>query len=194
MPLRNVQSVALFNNENKTITIRRTVQYLPRNIPVHDGVKFLHETKKGYIIEKSPKNETSERILYIDEGEIGLLSAYRNWWLQQRLLNGDQWTDTDKLFIKENGGVMHPDSVTDFTKKLLKKYNLPHFSPHSLRHTNISLMIAACVDLKTAASRAGHANINMISAVYAHQIQSANAKAAEKLNCILNIKKGVTRA
>jgi len=141
---------------------------------------------KGQIIEKEPKAKSSARSIAVDEGVITLLREYRAWWIEQRFLNGHRWIDTNKLFTKENGGIMHPDSITDFTKKFIKANNLPYFTPHSLRHTNISLMIAAGVDIKTVSSRAGHANITTTGNIYTHQIQSANAKAAEKIGNILN--------
>jgi len=76
---------------------------------------------------------------------------------------------------------MHPDSVTDYTVKFLDAHSLPYFTPHSLWHTNVSLMIAAEVDIKTVSSRSGHANVTTAGNIYTHQIQSANARAAEKL-------------
>jgi len=75
---------------------------------------------------------------------------------------------------------MHLASITDYTKKFIKANHLPYLTPYSLRHTNISLMIAAGVDIKTASSWAGHANVTTTGNIYTHQIQSANAKAAEK--------------
>jgi hypothetical protein len=141
---------------------------------------------KGRLIEKEPKTQSSIRCISVDSGVIGLLVEYEKWWMEQRTLNGDRWVETDKLFIKEDGGVMHPDSITDFTSKFREANDLPHFSPHSLRHTNISLMIAAGVDIKTVSSRAGHANVTTTGNIYTHQIQSANARAAEKLGDILS--------
>ena len=98
--------------------------------------------------------------------------------------------EKNKLFIKDNGGIMHPDSVTDYASKFRIANDLPHFSPHSLHHTNISLMIANGVDIKTASSRAGHANVSVTGNIYTHQIQSANARAAEKIGSIFNLSKG----
>ena len=170
--------------EGKVMSIRRTVQYAvsPKyEYTDADGVKH-----KGRIIEKEPKTKSSSRTIVVDDGVIDLLREYRKWWLQQKLFNGDRWIQTEKLFIAENGGVMHPDSVTDFVYKFTKRNNLPFFTPHSLRHTNISLMIAAGVDIKTVSCRAGHSNISTTGNIYAHQIQSANARAAEKIGNIFN--------
>lgn len=167
-----------------TISIRRTVQYVT-------GEKYSYTddngvAHKGRLIEKEPKTKSSMRVIAVDSGVIDLLTEYKKWWSQQRLLCGDTWIETNKLFIKENGGIMHPDSVTDYTSKFIKRYNVPRFTPHSLRHTNVSLMIASGVDIKTVSSRAGHANISTTGNIYTHQIQSANARAAEKLGALFN--------
>jgi len=47
-------------------------------------------------------------------------------------------------------------------------------------------MIATGVDIKTVSSRAGHANVTTTGNIYAHEIQSANARAAEKIGDIFS--------
>ena len=165
------------------MNIKRTVQYVVA--PKYEYTDENGVFHKGALIEKEPKTKTSERYISLDDGALSLLTAYKTWWDEQKVLNGDRWVETDKLFIKENGGVMHPDSITDFTKKFIKANNLKKFSPHSLRHTNISLMIANGIDIKTVSSRAGHASISTTSNIYAHQIKSANVKAGERIGNIL---------
>lgn len=168
--------------KNSTISIKRTIQYVVAPKYQHTDEKgILH---KGRLIEKEPKTKSSVRVIAVDNGVIFLLTDYRHWWTRQKLLNGDRWVDTNKLFIKENGGVMHPDSITDFCRKFARAYGLPFFTPHSLRHSNISLLISHGVDIKTVSTRAGHSNVTTTGNIYTHQIQSANARAAEKLGDI----------
>ncbi|NLB81532.1 MAG: tyrosine-type recombinase/integrase [Clostridiaceae bacterium] len=170
--------------KSNLIHIKRTVQYVV-------GTKYEYTDEngvfhKGRLIEKEPKTKSSIRYISVDDGVMYLLNDYKKWWLEQKLLNGDRWVKTNKIFIKENGGVMHPDSITEYTKKFVKQNNLPHFTPHSLRHTNISIMIANGVDIKTVSARAGHSNITTTGNIYTHQIQSANAKAADKIGNIFS--------
>jgi len=56
---------------------------------------------------------------------------------------------------------------------------------HSLRHTNASILIASGVDLKTVSSRLGHSNISTTGNIYAHVINTADAKASDALENIL---------
>lgn len=98
--------------------------------------------------------------------------------------------DNDRLFIKDDSTPMHPDSITAWTYDFIKKYDLPKFSPHSLRHTNASLLIANGVNIPTVSKRLGHANVSTTTKIYSHAIQSADEKAAdilaEKLNPLKN--------
>jgi integrase len=168
--------------ESQLITIRRTVQYVTGKKYEHIDDKGVF--RKGRLIEKPPNTKESARPIAVDEHVIALLKHYKAWWDEQRELNGSQWIPTDKLFITVNGGVMHPDSLNDYVGKFFIRHQLPHFSPHTLRHTNISMMIAQGVDIKTVSARAGHSNVSTTGNIYTHQIKSANAKAAEKLGNI----------
>jgi len=171
--------------ENKLIHIYRTSQYIP---------------SLG-IITKDTKNITSERTIMLPDNAFELLAEYKKYWLKMRSQMGDMWQDkiiitygdgkhetveNDRLFIKDDSSPMHPDSITSWTEKFIKKHNLPKFSPHSLRHTNASLLIANGINIPTVSKRLGHANVSTTTKIYSHAIQAADEKAAnilaEKLN------------
>lgn len=171
--------------DNKLIHIYRTSQYI---------------TSLG-IITKDTKNIASERTIKLPDNAFKLLAEYRRYWLEMRLMMGDLWQskitvtysdgkqeviDNDRLFIKDDSTPMNPDSLTAWTDKFVKKYNLPKFSPHSLRHTNASLLIANGVNIPTVSKRLGHANVNTTTRIYSHAIQSADEKASEILEEKLN--------
>jgi integrase len=169
------------------IHIRRTAQYLC-------SPKLASGARKGRIIEKETKTKSSARSIAVDGSVTALLSEYRRWWTQQRATLGDAWIETNKVFITDFGGIMHPDSVTDYLVKFTKSHGLPRITPHGLRHSNISLMISAGVNIATVSSRAGHASISTTANIYTHAIQAANAKAAEKIGSILNVDNSVDKA
>ena len=67
-------------------------------------------------------------------------------------------------------------------KLILKANNLPlDLNVHSLRHTNASLLIAQGVDVRTVASRLGHAQASTTLDIYAHAFDKNKRKAQEKL-------------
>lgn len=171
--------------QNNTIDIYRTSQYV-----LGMGV-----------ITKDTKNASSQRVIRLPDKAFELLYEYRQWWEEQRsTLQGiwqerieitytdgkTEWVKNDRLFIQEDGSPMNPDSLTDWTSKFVKRHGLPPFSPHSLRHTNASLLIANGVNISTVSKRLGHSNISTTAKIYTHAIQSADEKAASVLEGQLN--------
>ena len=68
--------------------------------------------------------------------------------------------------------------------KILKAAGLPHRSVHSLRHTNITMQIAAGVLLVTVAGRAGHARTSTTTDIYSHFLKSSDKAAARMLESV----------
>ena len=59
---------------------------------------------------------------------------------------------------------------------------MPHYTLHSLRHTNIALQIAAGVPIVTVSKRAGHARTSTTTDIYAYALESTDQVAAEKIS------------
>ena len=174
--------------ENRIIHIKRTSQYV-----------------KGMgIITKSPKNETSYRTIKLSESMFEVLLEYHNYWLKLRRDLLDIWQNAieitladgskkriinDRLFIKDDTTPMNPDSLTGWTQKFIERHNLPYFSPHSLRHTHATLLIAEGVSIPTVSRRLGHSSIATTSKIYVHAIQSADEIASDIIDDKLNLGK-----
>ena len=70
--------------------------------------------------------------------------------------------DNDLLFTQWNGKPMHPNSVNTWWKKFKADNKLPdNLKFHGLRHTNITQLLKAGVDLGTVANNAGHSTKTM---------------------------------
>lgn len=63
---------------------------------------------------------------------------------------------------------------------------LAHHTVHSIRHTNITMQIAAGVPIVTVADRAGHARTSTTTDIYSHFLKSSDKTAAKKLEDIFN--------
>ena len=59
---------------------------------------------------------------------------------------------------------------------------------HSLRHTNATLLIRQGVNVRTVAGRLGHSLTSTTLNIYSHELQSADAAAADSLAEIFNKK------
>ena len=166
--------------ENKQLHIYRTSQYI-------SGMG---------IITKSTKTVSSERTIRLPDAVFDTLALYCEQWHEQKKEMGDKWHDTievkyidgktefvenDRIFIKSDSTPMHPDSITSWTESFVKRHALPKFTPHSLRHTNASLLIANGVNIPTVSKRLGHSTVATTTKIYSHAIQSADEKAAHVL-------------
>lgn len=134
------------------------------------------------IYTKEPKTAGSVRRLTIPALLMEQLVAYKKWYDNTAELWGDRWVHSDRLFVQECGKPIAPDTVHFLLNKLLKESGLRHITVHSLRHTNITLQIAAGVPLVTVAGRAGHSRTSTTTDIYSHFIQSSDKFAADALD------------
>lgn len=155
--------------KNNIIDISRTSLYLS------DRGVFDDETK----------TETSKRVIKIPSVAMDLLKEHRLQQTKELFKLGDKWIKSNKVFTQWNGKPIHPDTLTGWFAKFVKKNNLPPIHLHSLRHTNATLLIASGADLRTVSKRLGHSNMTTTSNIYTHAIQSADERAAELLEDIL---------
>ena len=99
--------------------------------------------------------------------------------------------DNDYLFTQDNGERLYPSTFAGWMNKMLRSANIDHYSLHSLRHTNITMQIAAGVPLVTASARAGHARTSTTSDVYAYALRSSDRAAADTIDRIFGDKESV---
>lgn len=145
---------------------------------------LLYSPEKG-LYESSPKTSTSIRVIAIPQEITKLLKEYKQWYLQQKLLNSSRWKNSNFLFVKDDGSPMHPDSVTDWLSKFANRHNLPHINPHAFRHTMASILYFNNVDSITISKRLGHSKVSTTSDIYAHIIKQADSGASEKIADVL---------
>ena len=148
----------------------------------------LYLPGKG-IFEDTTKNKSSERIIQVPRDMIELLAEYKKEQLQMRLKVGDKWNESGKIFTTPFSDPIHPDSLSSWFSKFIKKNNLPDIHLHSLRHTNATLLIANGTNIRTVAKRLGHASPTTTGNIYAHAIKTADEMASDTLQDILNQRK-----
>lgn len=130
------------------------------------------------------KNDTSTRVIGIDEETTAIL---KRWRLEQRKdflkrgisINRSQFVFTDE----ENKTFMYRDHLRD----MMKKYPEKQIDIHGFRHTHATLLLDAGVNYKDVQARLGHKSADMTMNVYAHPIQNdqqITAKFTQYLNTI----------
>lgn len=142
-------------------------------------------SRKGMKL-KAPKTKNSTRSIAIPEILINELQIYKSWYEDERKKWGDLWIDTNSVFTQRTGERIHPANIKQWVDKTCKLAGIPHYSVHSLRHTNITLQIMAGVPLVTVAGRAGHSRTSTTTDIYAYYVQSSDKEAAQTLNNIFS--------
>lgn len=140
------------------------------------------------IFEDATKTFSSNRVIKLPPDIITLLNQHKIAQITQRLELGDNWHDSNKIFTSLNGQPLHPDTLSSWFGRFVKKNNLPKISLHSLRHTNATLMIANGIDIKTVSKRLGHSNVTTTGNIYTHAIQASDERASEMLENIFKRK------
>jgi integrase len=85
--------------------------------------------------------------------------------------------DSGYVFQNASGGFIRPCRASELFRELAERCGLATTSLHNLRHTDLSWLVAAGVDIRTVAGVAGHSTPNVTLSIYAHLIPVAQAKA-----------------
>ncbi len=126
------------------------------------------------------------RYVNVPQGVMDILKQWKDEQAEIACAVGDEWTDTDYVFTRENGQPMCPNSLLYFFNKLEKDYNLPHIHPHKFRHSQASILINEGVDIVTVSKRLGHAKTSTTSDIYAHMLRKSDETASNVINDVLN--------
>lgn len=151
--------------ENSVVKVNVTSQYIPG---------------KGTFEKDKPKNSTSKREIAYDDEINPILEEYLEWREQQKKACGDKWSESGKLFVRENGKPMYTYTPYKWFKSFLEKKGLPNLTFHGLRHTHPTLLLEmGFEDLNEIQKRMGHADIRTTINYYAHKTESVDRKAAK---------------
>jgi integrase len=91
----------------------------------------------------------------------------------------------DLVFRTPDGSALDPDNFTHTTYAATLHAGVGRWSPHELRHSAASLLIAQGVPLKVVSETLGHSSIRVTSDVYGHLLEPAKQEAAEAMSAAL---------
>lgn len=106
-----------------------------------------------------PKTARSRRSISLDPGTVVALCAHRARQLEERLQWGAAWTDSGLVFTREDGSLIHPQSVSDAFEAHARRAGLPAIRFHDLRHTFATIALSAGTHPTIVSDRLGHASI-----------------------------------
>lgn len=149
-----------------------------KNSKIKIDSTLLYSSDRG-IYENATKTG-DVRFLKLPAETMAILREYKKYWFELRAKNGDRWKQSDYVFVRDDGTVIHPDSITAYLRRFSAKHpELPHINPHAFRHTVASVLINNGQDIVTVSRRLGHSRTSTTLDVYSHLIAEADADASE---------------
>lgn len=180
--------------EAKTITVNKSVA-------VEEG---------GTVVKDGAKTESGERVVYIPDKLVDYLATVdrKNNLLvcpsaKGKVMSNTSWKrlwesylgELNRLYGDFSKQIIYVNGVpTQFTLPQSKHnphkvpFVIPNITAHWLRHTYITMLYLAGVDVMTAKEQAGHADIKTTMQIYTHLDKKYKVKQIDKLNDFLGQK------
>lgn len=138
------------------------------------------------LVRSETKTRTSRRTVHVPGQVVAVLRSHRARQLEERLRAGDEWTNlplgADLVFRTEFGTALDPANFRHYTYAATEKAGIGRWTPHELRHSAASLLIAMGVPLKVISETLGHSSIRVTADVYGHLLDDARAQAAAAMS------------
>jgi integrase len=158
------------NFEENTISITKTY-YNPTN----NMVNYKLQT---------PKTKNSTRIVEVDHLVIDTLKSYIASNKEFKMLHRKTYYDKGYILPNKESHPGYPRTIKQYNirmSRLLKLAGLNEsLTPHSLRHTHVSLLAEAQVPLQEIMDRLGHKDDDTTKQVYLHVTKTRKKEASQK--------------
>ena len=137
------------------------------------------EQTKGSLRFKAPKTKNGRRNVSISPWLVAELRAHRAKQQERRLSLGQGKAPDDALvFARWDGKTRAPHWLTQKFAHTMATLKID-CTLHGLRHTHVSQLIAAGLDVLTISRRIGHASAAITLDVYGHMFKNTDTRAAE---------------
>ncbi len=116
--------------------------------------------------ESDPKNEQSRRDVPLNDEAVKILKTVQSW--QADAAQDQAWQASGYVFTTRDGKPQHPNNMKRKLNLLCQAGGIRYLSPHSLRHTFVSLQSRNGVPLERVSRLIGHKNPTVTLQVYRH--------------------------
>jgi integrase len=127
------------------------------------------------------KSEDSDRINVVDQATADALKAWRKAQLAERLAWGEAWTDSGRVFTREDGTPLRPGWVSTRFDTLVERAGLPPITLHGLRHGAATMLLAAGQPPKVISEVLGHSTVSFTMDVYTEVAEELADSAASAI-------------
>lgn len=169
----------------------------PARMAVNAGVTRI---RGEGLIRSATKTHGSKRVLHMPPQVVEALRRHRRRQTEERLALGSDWQakplGVDLVFRSELGTALDPDNLRRHVYRTTRETFTPRaewpkrdeawppgaqWSPHELRHSAASLLIAQAVPIEVVSETLGHSSIKVTADVYSHLFDGSKARAADAM-------------
>ena len=150
-------------------------------VDLGEGIAYVRETGGG----AGPKSDASVRVVPLPGPVVQALKAWRARQAADQLAWGRDWTDTGRVFTREDGSDVPGQWTSNRFEILAYRAGLPPVRFHDLRHGAASLCKAAGLDSKFISALLGHSRTSFTDATYVLVFPEVAKAAAEAAAAIV---------
>ena len=166
----------IFGLEWKHISFEQSQVHIEQAAPYVPG-------HPGYL--KPPKTKSSRRIVSLSAYVMELFKKHQEEQTLQEQELANQWIKTERVFTQWNGTPSNPCSFSKWLTKFVKENDLPHLTPHGLRHWSATYLTNLGVDIRTISGRLGHSRTSTTTDIYSHLIRNSEQESAKVIGDFL---------
>jgi len=127
------------------------------------------------------KTQGSRRTLHLSTGLVTTLRAHAARQADEMLRAGDLWIETGFVFTSEVGTALDQSNLRRRLTKLCKTAGIGKLTPHELRHSAATILLAWGVPLHVVSDVLGHSSIRETKDVYGHLVAEDSRRAAQAM-------------
>jgi integrase len=131
------------------------------------------------------KTQGSRRTLHLSPGLVATLQTHAANQGEEMLRAGGQWHETGFVFTSEVGTPLDQSNLRRRFQRLCEAAGVGKLTPHELRHSAATLLLAQGVPLHVVSEVLGHSSIRETKDVYGHLVAEDSRRAAEAMNRVL---------
>ena len=159
---------------------KRAIEMLGQKDIYHVFTPLFSNTSTRIILKK-PKTDSSIRKVWLPKTLAYILREWKSAQDELRALLRDEYQDYDLVVALANGRPCEDRIILKSFEKLREKAGSPKVVFHSLRHSSTTYKLKLNHgDLKATQGDTGHAQIDMITSVYAHILDENRKINAQK--------------
>jgi integrase len=151
------------------------------DVDTDQRIAVVRETGGG----QGLKADRGVRAVPLPSPVVSALRAWRKAQLAERLAWGEAWTDTGRVFTREDGTAVPGQWVSVRFETLAYRAGLPPVRFHDLRHGTASQYKAAGLDTKYISAVLGHSRTSFTDDVYVTLFPDVAGEAAEAAAAIV---------